>query len=89
MDNLFNNDTVHHAKSQCTPEQLQDYKTKGERCYNTVNFESPVPESTQWKVMSTMVQSWVTNGLVDVSELTPEELVYYFYKNKDQDVQGT
>lgn len=40
QSNLFDNPMVNSAKASMTPEQIEEYKIKGEAMYNTVDFES-------------------------------------------------
>lgn len=76
MDNLFENDMVDAARAQCTPQQLDEYKTKGERCYNQIDFTVPNPQSSQNKLMATIIATWIKSG-VDTNELSREEKDVY------------
>ena len=39
QDQLFNNEMIKKAKESMTPEQLEEYKKKGEQFFADVNFE--------------------------------------------------
>lgn len=40
QNNLFDNPMVRSAREAMTPEQLDEYKRKGEAMYNTIDFTS-------------------------------------------------
>ena len=77
MSDLFNNPMVNNALKSMTPEQIDDYKKKGEQMYGTVNF----PDSTiinnlapPMEESAAYIEAGIKSGL-SPRDLTEDEIV--------------